>query len=91
MKINSVSITKGLNTYNLSKKNIEKKQVNNSKKDTVEISKVGKSLTAYSIEDKFLSSKNRIEKIKKLIDEGTYKVDSKLIAEKMINSMKGKY
>ncbi|NEZ45860.1 flagellar biosynthesis anti-sigma factor FlgM [Clostridium niameyense] len=91
MKINSVSIAKGLNTYNLNKKNIEKKQVNNSKKDTVEISKIGKSLTTYSIEDKFLNSKDRIEKIKKSIDEGTYKVDAKLIAEKMINSTKGKY
>lgn len=91
MKINSVSITKGVNAYNLNKKNIENKQVNNNKKDTVEISKVGKSLSAYSIEDKFLNSQDKIEKIKKSIDEGTYKVDSKLIAEKMINSMKGKY
>ncbi|ENK1242732.1 flagellar biosynthesis anti-sigma factor FlgM [Clostridium botulinum] len=90
MKINGVGVTNSINAYNANKKVIEKEEVK-SLKDKIEISNVGKKLTTYSLDDKFLNEKERVERINNIkdkIEKGTYKVDSKLIAKKMLNNIK---
>ncbi len=62
MKINSVGMTNSINAYNANKKVIEKEEVK-SLKDKIEISNVGRKLTAYSLDDKFLNEKERVERI----------------------------
>jgi len=60
------------------------------KRDTVEISSEGKNLSALSLNDKSVNSKEKIEAIKNKVMNGTYNVDSKLTAKRMIDAMKGR-
>lgn len=86
---------KGINTHgvsNIYKSNRaqETKKVDKiEKKDSIEISSLGKSLTNYSNDIKTDNSK-RVEEIKKQLANGTYSVDGKLTADKMLEHMKGK-
>ena len=61
-----------------------------SKQDTIELSTAGKSLSALSLEDKAVNSKEKIEGIRNEIMQGTYKRDSTLTAKKIIDVMKGR-
>ena len=74
------------------KKNIVKTELkaNASKKDSIELSSVGKSLSALALEGKTVNSKEKIEMIKNEVNKGTYKMDSNLTAKKMIDIMKGR-
>ncbi len=86
MKISGINPSKIINFYSDHKKSIEKnEQVK--KNDTVQISSLGKSLSSYSLDDKFINSKEKIERITNEINNGTYNVDSKLVAAKMIQEM----
>ncbi len=83
MKVNGVGITNSINAYNANKKVTEKEEVK-SLKDKIEISHLGKSLTTYSLDDKFLDEKERLDRINEIkdqIEKGTYKIDSKLVAK----------
>jgi negative regulator of flagellin synthesis FlgM len=60
------------------------------KKDTIELSSAGKSLSALSLDSKMLNSKEKIEAIKNEVNKGTYKMDSALTAKKMMDIMKGR-
>jgi negative regulator of flagellin synthesis FlgM len=88
MKIDGVK-NNMVNTY---KKNATKTEakVATVKKDTIELSTAGKSLSALSLDSKGVNSKEKIDAIKNQVDKGTYKVDSKLIAKRMIDVMKGR-
>lgn len=93
MKINGVGLGKVLQMYNnnSSNKNVsENKTTEKSAKDSVEISKLGKSLSAYSTEEKFGTSKAKLAEIKKQVENGTYNRDSKLVAQKILDHIKGK-
>ncbi|HBJ2611195.1 flagellar biosynthesis anti-sigma factor FlgM [Clostridium botulinum] len=90
MKVNGVGITNSINAYNANKKVTEKEEVK-SLKDKIEISHLGKSLTTYSLDDKFLDEKERLDRINEIkdkIEKGTYKIDSKLVAKKLLNNIK---
>lgn len=87
MKINGVNPNKIVNLYSNNKRNIERKS-EVAQKDTIEISSVGKSLSSYSIDDKFINSNEKIEKLKNEIQNGTYNRDSKLVAAKILDAMK---
>ena len=80
------------NVHNMYKKNTPKMEpkVNVIKKDTIELSPEGKNLSALSLNDKSVNSKEKIEAIKDKVNLGTYKVDSKLTAERIIDIMKGR-
>ncbi|AKN33908.1 flagellar biosynthesis anti-sigma factor FlgM [Clostridium carboxidivorans P7] len=87
MKVNGINPNKVISLYSEHKKNIEKKdQVQ--KNDTVQISSLGKSLSSYSLDDKFVNSKEKIERLTNEVKNGTYNIDSRLVAEKMIEEMK---
>lgn len=89
MKISGTGVNKIVNIYEKNNKKIEKtKEV--VKKDLLEISKIGKSLSSFAVDDKKSISQEKLEKIKSEIANGTYKVDGKLVAQKMIDIMKGR-
>ncbi|WP_435790481.1 flagellar biosynthesis anti-sigma factor FlgM [Clostridium sp.] len=80
------------NMANVYKKSAAKSQpkVTEIKKDTIELSSAGKSLSALSLDGKLNNSKDKIEAIKNEVNKGTYKMDSALTAKKMIDIMKGR-
>lgn len=88
MKIEGIGSKEIFNLSN--KKKIEKKSSVEDKRDTVEISSVGKSLCDYSSGETFGVSPEKLNIIRNQISSGTYNRDSKLVAQKMIDIMKGK-
>ncbi|MEW9093528.1 MAG: flagellar biosynthesis anti-sigma factor FlgM [Clostridiaceae bacterium] len=91
MKINGVSTNKILSSYGDNKKRVDMKEVENQKsKDSLQISRLGKSLINFSLDFKSISSNERIEKLKEEVDKGTYNVEEKLIAQGILEEMKRK-
>lgn len=89
MKINGTLVNKVMNVYSNNKKVSEKDVVKNSK-DTIQISSVGKSLSAFAIDGSNENSPEKIEDIRTQISQGTYKANSSLTAKKMIDIIKGR-
>lgn len=92
MRITRIDVNKALGMYDKNNSKTENIKMKNNKqqKDSIQISKVGRELSAIDINDSKIESGDKVEKIKKQIENGTYKVDSKLIAKKMIDIMKGR-
>ena len=80
------------NVVNFYKKNTSKAETVPavSKKDTIELSSAGKTLSAFALDSKFIDSKEKIEAIRSQVMQGTYKMDSTLTAKKIIDIMKGR-
>lgn len=93
MKISNINMSIYSNNYKTNENSLNKNNMNEGKentKDTCEISSLGRSLNKIIIEDvKFGVSAEEVEKIKSKVLEGTYKVDSKTLAEAILTSMKG--
>lgn len=89
MKINGVGVNRITNLYNQNKR-IEEKTAIKSTKDTIEISNTGKSLSSLSVEEGFGNSPEKIEALRKEVSQGTYKADSKLVAKKILDAVKGR-
>lgn len=91
MKVNGIGSSRLVNMYN---DNIKESKIDSNYKanrDSIFISSAGKRLSTYSPNDDIIKdSKKKIESIKKAIENGNYKVDAKLVAQKMIDSMKGR-
>ena len=92
MKINSVQFNNIDNTYKIKKVELDKSKIDN-KLDSIQISDLGKYL------DKINTNKieaneqdinmDKVNDIKTRIENGTYSVDSKVLAEKIIEKMEG--
>lgn len=91
MNINSISSKNNMmKLYNDNKK-VAKNENVNKVKDSLEISDLGKSLSALSVDaPEDINNIEKIERIKMQINRGTYKVDPKLIAKKMMDTIKGR-
>lgn len=89
MKINGIGPTKVINLYSQNKK-VEAKDAKEFKKDSVEISSAGKSLSSLSMDKSLENSAEKIEKIKNSLTQGTYKPSSEQIARKMLDIIKGR-
>ena len=89
MKITGISSNEYLNVKNDSKKSALNKTVESSK-DRLEISTAGKSLSLYSTDGNFGISEDKLQGIKNQVSNGTYNRDSKLVAQKLIDVMKGR-
>lgn len=92
MKINSVKFNNIDNIYKAQKLEIEKTKTNN-KSDSIQISDLGKYLNKVNT-NKINSSEedvnmDKVNDIKKRIENGTYTVDSKALAKKIIEKMEG--
>jgi negative regulator of flagellin synthesis FlgM len=88
MNINPINPSKVVNFYNAQTKKLDEAKVDKIS-DSIEISSVGKNMSLFSLEDDFTSSDKKIEQLKSQVENGTYNKDSKLIADKMFDSMKG--
>lgn len=89
MKIDRISANKITRVYGKNKAK-EVGKIDKPKGDSVEISTIGKNLSSYSIDKNTINSKEKIEKLRMEVSTGTYNRDSKLVAYKMIDIMKGK-
>ncbi|QBD87562.1 flagellar biosynthesis anti-sigma factor FlgM [Clostridium tetani] len=92
MKIGGIGSNSAINSYDRNKNTLDNRKVNNDKKkDSIEISSLGKSLSKYSIEDDKIDREKRIETIREEISKGTYNIHSKYIAKGLIDAMKGRF
>lgn len=89
MTINRVNSTNVISIYNKSSKSAASKKTESVQTDSVEISSLGKKVSTYSLDNKF-DNKSKIDEIKKQVENGTYDRNSKLIAQKLLDHIKGK-
>ncbi len=89
MKISGINSSEFPNIHIDKKKNVKKADVE-AITDRVEISSVGKSLSGYSSGENFGVSAEKLNSIKNELTAGTYNRDSKLVAQKIIDTMKGR-
>lgn len=88
MKVTGVNNNNVINLYGEHKKVAGKSEVKQ-KQDSLQISQLGKSLSSYSIEDNFTNSNEKIESLRREVSNGTYNRDSRLVAQKMLDNIKG--
>jgi negative regulator of flagellin synthesis FlgM len=89
MKVNGIGTNKVINLYSQNRK-VETKEVKEVKRDSLEISSAGRSLSSLSTAGNFENSAEKIEAIKKSISQGTYKPSSEQIAKKIMDTIKGR-
>lgn len=89
MKITGASVNKVINMYDRNKREVNKCK-DSTKKDYIEISQLGKSLSTFSSDEPTNISSERLERIRAEISKGTYKVNARLVAEKMVDTMRGR-
>ena len=91
MDINGVNSMKPLQLYkNNSGKAVKETTAMVATNDSLEISTIGKKLSTYSIDDNFNASADKVSAVKNSVENGTYNINSKLVAQKMYDQMKGK-
>lgn len=87
MKINSTNINSIMNAYNTQMENKYHKNTPKPNKDKIEISENGKYLSKINSSKEEINLE-KVNEIKNKIENGTYKIDSRKIAQKIIDSMK---
>lgn len=87
MKIGSINQRNIENIYKYNK--IEEKVIKKQRKDTVQISELGKYLSEVNSNKKEEINIEKINELKQRINNGTYKIDSKDIAKKIIEHIRG--
>jgi len=87
VKINDINPIKGINKYQQTHQQERELKKSEKKKDQISISEEAKAMLE---ETKHTSKQERIAELKEQIDSGTYQVDSKLVADKMLKWYKGK-
>ena len=88
MNINGINSNNVINFYSKNKNRVSQtKEVNNGS-DRIEISKLGKSLTNYTLEGVNVDNSKKIEELKNQINNGTYNVDAKLTARSILDTIK---
>ena len=88
MKINSINTNNMINAYSKQKQYVKTETVNKSFKDKVEISEDAKYLSNINSDNENINI-DKVNEIKKKIKEGTYSINSKNIAQKIIDVIKG--
>lgn len=92
MKINNLQQEKILNRYLQQKKSYspDKKGSKGSKNDSMEISSQARKATRLKAELKNLPEirEKKVAELKARVDSGEYRVDSKLLAQKLLNTFK---
>ena len=79
------------NVVNLYSKNSVKKVEKSTEvtsKDRIELSELGKKLSSYDTNGVEVNNKERIDALRKSIENGTYDVDAKLTAESIMKAIK---
>ena len=87
MKINSVNFSNPVQNIYKKTQMIEEKHTSNfQNKDSIEISDIGKSLSEMSMNGESINFE-RVNDIKSKIETGTYYVDSRELAKKIISGL----
>ena len=87
MKIDSIQRNNMINAYTKQRQNYKSEVVNKLPKDKVTISEDAKYLNKITTENENIDL-DKINEIKNRIKQGTYTVDSRKVAEKIIKSIK---
>lgn len=88
MKINSVNTNNMINAYSKQKQYVKTETLNKVSKDKVEISEEAKYLSKINSDNENINM-DKVNEIKKKIQDGTYNINSRNIAQKIINAIKG--
>ena len=88
MNINGINSNNVINFYSKNKNRVSQTKEVNNVSDRIEISKLGKSLTNYTLEGVNVDNSNKIEELKNQINNGTYNVDAKLTARSILDTIK---
>lgn len=88
MKINSINTNNIINAYSKQKQYVKSETVNKVFRDKLEISEDAKYLSKINSDNENINVE-KVNEIKKKIQDGTYNVSSKNIAQKIINVIKG--
>lgn len=85
-----VSINNLNSLYKSNVDKVDKNKTNSLPKDSIDISKTGKKISGYFDENELVVSDEKVNSIKKAIENKTYKVDSELIAKSIGLAFKNK-
>ena len=88
MNINGINSNNVINLYSKNKNRVSQTKKVNNVSDRIEISKLGKSLTNYTLEGVNVDNSKKIEELKNQINNGTYNVDAKLTARSILDTIK---
>lgn len=88
MSIDGIKRLTYINAYNSNCNKSVDKVTKTQNVDTIEISKLGKSIKDYSLDSSAINAK-KLAEIKNNVDSGTYNVDARLTAKSLLNAMKG--
>ncbi|MBE6051337.1 MAG: flagellar biosynthesis anti-sigma factor FlgM [Clostridium sp.] len=90
MNVKGIGSSNIINLYNKNSSKIVNKGKIEKNTDRIEISSIGRSLQDYLLDDINVDNSKKVEEIKNKIANGTYTVDSKLVAQSMIDIIKEK-
>lgn len=88
MNINGINSNNVINLYSKNKNRVSQTKKVNNVSDRIEISKLGKSLTNYTLEGVNVDNSKKIQELKNQINNGTYNVDTKLTARSILDTIK---
>ena len=88
MNINGINSNNVINLYSKNRNRVSQTKELKSVSDRIEISKLGKSLTNYTLEGVNVDNSKKIQELKNQINNGTYNVDAKLTARSILDTIK---
>ena len=88
MNINGINSNNVINLYSKNRNRVSQTKEVKSVSDRIEISKLGKSLTNYTLEGVNVDNSKKIQELKNQINNGTYNVDDKLTARSILDTIK---
>lgn len=88
MNINGINSNNVINLYSKNRNIVSQTKEVKSVSDRIEISKLGKSLTNYTLEGVNVDNSKKIQELKNQINNGTYNVDAKLTARSILDTIK---
>ena len=88
MNINGINSNNVINLYSKNRNRVSQTKEVKSVSDRIEISKLGKSLTNYTLEGVNVDNSKKIQELKNQINNGTYNVDAELTARSILDTIK---
>ena len=89
MNINKIGYVNGINQYSKVASNKVNKLEKTEVSDRIELSKEGRSLSNYTIDESMYDNTKKVAEIKSKIQNGTYNVNATLLSNAIMNSMRG--
>ncbi|WP_102400964.1 flagellar biosynthesis anti-sigma factor FlgM [Haloimpatiens massiliensis] len=90
MKVNGINPSKIVNMYGVKNSRALEKKKDVDLSDKLEISEIGKSLSAYSMENDVIPNDKKVREIKNKIASGKYSVDPEDLAKSIMQAFERK-